>query len=378
MPYGSAHTSTIPTVSSTVGPTYATYINAAIAELRATVDARVTPSGMSMSADLSFLVSGTYSGVTDLFRANFQDKVAAISAATYPNALYVVGGELYYNDADGNQVQVTSGGALNAAAATGGITGAGYGTGGVEVNWAVGDTAYKLKSGASTYAHAWLRNVYLNDGDTNFIRLIAPAIAADYSVTFPTAVPGSTQLLQMSSAGVLSASNTVANAATFSGLITASAGLTAAANQSITISGTARYKFADYIRSQHASEALLDDIANWVVGLGFIRPLSAGTLYIPVSLNLGETFSRIDIAVQAVNVESYTADLYYIGADGTVSASIASDTSTTGGGTVADILTLNPADFATVGSRFYFVKLTASGGSADLKFFGSETTYQQT
>lgn len=205
MAYGSTHTATIPTVSSTVGPTYASQVNAALAEIHATLDVKVTPAGMDMNANLSFLSGGSYYALTNVERMNLQNKGAAINATTYPVALYAVSGDLYFNDNSGRQVRVTNGGALNIAA-TGGITGAGYGSGGVEVNWAVADLAYKLKSGAATYASAWMNDLYLNDGDTNFVRITAQAMAADYALTLPAALPGSTSLLTLSSAGAIAAS----------------------------------------------------------------------------------------------------------------------------------------------------------------------------
>ena len=65
----------------------------------------------------------------------------------------------------------------------------------------------------------------------------------------------------MSSAGAVTANNTIANAVAMSasltvgttlgvtGLITASAGLTASANQDVTISGTGRFKHGSIIRT---------------------------------------------------------------------------------------------------------------------------------
>lgn len=376
MAYGSAHTSTIPTVSSTVGPTYATQINAAIAELRTTVDAKVTPAGMSMTADLSFLVSGTYSGVKDLFRANFENKGAAISAATYPNALYVVSGDLYYNDASGRQVRVTNAGALNIAA-TGGITGSGYGSGGVEVNWAVADTAYKLKSGASTYAHAWLRNVYLNDGDTNFLRLIAPALASDYSITFPAAAPGSTLPVLMDSSGVLSTSGTLANLVSITtsgaasigttlgvtGLITATAGLTAAANQHVTVSGTGRFKHGTFTEYVHASSGTWDG-DQWTLNVGYVNMNASGiggSIWIPITLPVGKRITGVTADIKGDAVNRLTAKVYSITNAGSRTELATEDSAASA---TNQSLVLATGNVDVVSGTMYYADISLKGGDA--------------
>lgn len=212
MAYGSPHSSTLPTVSVTTGPTYATQINAAIQEIRDTVDAAVTPAGIDIDDDLSFLSGGTNYSAIDLKKVAFEDQGIALPAASNPNAVYVRGGELYYNDDASQQVQITNGGALNISA-TGGITGTGYGSSGVEVNWNAGSTQYRFKSGSGNndYAHIVANDLLLNDGSDNFIRFASPALAADYTVTWPNAVPASTLPLLMSNAGTLSASGTLAN-----------------------------------------------------------------------------------------------------------------------------------------------------------------------
>lgn len=237
--YGQPHTATIPTVGVTAGPQYATDINAALAEIRATLNAKVTPAGMDLNAALSLLSGGVYSPITDIERAHFQNKSAAINATTYPRALYAVNGELYFNDGAGNQVQVTNAGVLNLAA-TGGITGAGYGSGGVTVAWDAGAGAYRFKtgSGADQYAALIADDILLRDGSSHAWRISSPALAADLNLQLPAAYPGATSLLQMSSAGVVSASNSVP-------ALTALAGITGSANQHFTVSGTGRFKHGD-------------------------------------------------------------------------------------------------------------------------------------
>lgn len=314
MPYGQTHTETIPTVSVTVGPTYAAGVNACLEEIRATLDAKVTPAGFDVNAALSFLSGGTNYPVTNLERANFQNKGAAISASVYPNALYVVNGDLYYNDNSGNQVRIINAGALNISA-TGGITGSGYGSGSVEVNWSAGDSAYKLKSGASSYASAWMNDLYLNDGDTNFVRITAQAMGADYALTLPAALPGSTQILQVSSSGTVSASNTVANPVTFSGSITGNDGLSISAGGSVDLtSDEIHLNGPAYLAQRLVVEGVISPAAlsgntdNWnPTGLSTaaIIRMSASAAYDLTGIVPTETGQRLDL----VNVGAFNITL---------------------------------------------------------------------
>jgi hypothetical protein len=264
MAYGQTHTQPLPTVGATAGTTYATYINAVLSEIRTTLDAKVTPAGMDMSADLSMRSGADYYGVTNAHRLGLYSQAAALSAGTYPTALYAAGGNLYFNDDSGNQIQVTSAGAVNVASA-GGITSAGgYGSSGVEVNW---DTSlYHFYSAASTYSDIRVRGVKLDDTSANWIRLLAPSLSADYTITFPAAVPATNNTVvacsttgtltftatptvtSLTTTGAVSVGTTlgVTGAATLSstlgvtGLITATGGVTCAANKDVTLSGTGK------------------------------------------------------------------------------------------------------------------------------------------
>lgn len=382
--YGVAHTSTIPTVSVTAGPTYATQINAAISELRATVDAKVTPAGMDINANLSFLSGGTYSAAIDLGRVNFQNRASTIAAASNPVALFAANGELYYNDNSSRQIQVTNAGALNLSA-TGGITGSGYGSAGVEVNWNTANTEYRFKSGsgADDFAHIKANDLLLNDGSGNFIRFASPAIASDYTVTWPTAVPASTLPVLMASDGTLSASGTLANLVTFTtsgngtvggtltstGLITATAGVTAAANQHVTVSGTGRFKHGSMERIIPGPAAISADWtisyavnatgASWLYGSG-------GAILFPLDFAIGTRITQIDVFARFDGTTSKT--LGFRQTDGTTltsqTAASTTDFGATPGYTIS--LVLSPQVTIANGNMYY---VSVSGGDvADLIF----------
>lgn len=264
MAYGQAATATLPTVNVTFGPTYATLINAALSEVRATLGAKVTPGGMDMNADLSMRSGASYYGFKDVQRLSMQTQGTALAAATYPGALYVSpAGELWYNDTAGHQVPLTLSGSVTGAA--GNIDGTGYGTGGVQVTWASGDSSYSMYSGAGTYADVIMDDLVLSDGSSNFLRMTTQAMAADYTLVFPAAVAATNSILAASTSGSTTTleftptptitSLVTTSTITAGGLVTASEGVTAAANKHVTVSGTGRHK--------HGSMQLVIPYAAW-------------------------------------------------------------------------------------------------------------------
>lgn len=372
MPYGSALGVSAPTVSVTVGPTYATQVNAYLAALKTIVEAKVTPSGFNMTSDLSFLGGATFYSATDLLTTSYEVQTSALSASTYPAALYFAGagGDLYVNDSSGNQVQITASGILNVSS-SGGITGSGYGSGGVAINWSSGNVAYRMFSGTGTYADVVCDDLLLNDGDTNFISVVSPALAADYTITLPAAVPASSSVMVMSSAGTVSASPsgnlatsgtvatgalTVTGAATVSttlgvtGLITATAGLTAAANQHITTSGTSEYKHGSrlrYFTGLGFRENIVGSNAVLDTSVGSIQNASgtAQTYTCPINqLIAGDRITSLIFYVfGGASGGTRTARVVRCTLDSNTKATIASGTSTTNGSD--DTITLSSINY---------------------------------
>lgn len=208
--YGGTLASTIPTVSTTPGPTYATYVNAVLAEIRDCLQAKVTPAGFNVNANIAY---GGFAP-TGLGYALFNNAASAgvMPAATYPRGLYAVGSELYWNSAT-QQVQITLNGALNAAA-IGGITGDFGGANPARV--AFNDAGGRYDFTEDTNLYAKLRAADLLVGEYGlaspfFVTLKSPAaLAAAYTLTLPTALPGSTALVTLTAAGVLAGSLTIA------------------------------------------------------------------------------------------------------------------------------------------------------------------------
>lgn len=252
----------------------------------------VPSAGLRINADVSWSYAGSYYAVKDARAIDFQPSTAA-SVAALSSALWVSSSdfELHFLDASARDVKITNGGSINVSL-VGGI-GGDYSTVGALLSFDDATDSYWHQQQGSPRPWARMRSGDVDIYETaasivNRVRLKSPAaLAASYDVTFPAAVPGSTQLLAMSSAGVLTASNTIANAVTMSstatvgstlgvtGLITATAGLTAAANQHVTISGTGRFKHgametvvpaADFQPLTAGGTEALNSSGYWVFG----------------------------------------------------------------------------------------------------------------
>lgn len=259
---------------------------------------RITPLGLDINADLSF------GGHRALNTSAVQlTAVAAAAMAGINRSLWVnsADNELYWRNNAGTDIKFTTGGTLNISL-LGGI-GGDYTASGALFSFDDATDRFLAQQQGSPRPWAGLAignlDIYQQAASiVNRVRIQSPsALAASYALTLPTALPGSTQLLQLSAAGAIVASNTIANAValgstltvagaasfpgtvtgatTFTGaislsttlavagaatiggnttiggtlgvtgLITANAGLTAAANQNINLQGAGKVNHAE-------------------------------------------------------------------------------------------------------------------------------------
>jgi len=106
----------LPTVSVTPGPGWASQLNTAFEAIDAHDHSsgkgpRVTPSGLDISSDLSM-------GSNDLTNARsvrYINSSGSLGGAADTNCVYVYAGNLYYNNNSGTAIKLTDAGALNAA-----------------------------------------------------------------------------------------------------------------------------------------------------------------------------------------------------------------------------------------------------------------------
>lgn len=199
----------LPVPGSELGPAYAQENNTAFGAIDSHDHSPgkgvpITPSGMQITTDLSFLGNDA----TNLRSVRFTSNNSLLPAiAPDLECIYVSGVDLYYNDGNGNQIQFTSGGSI--VGAPGNITGLPSGTAGVAYNSFAQKFIFNSATGVPAsvdVGNAILRNLLT---PANAITLGVPgSLAASYSITLPTSAPGVTSVLQMDPAGNVIASNT--------------------------------------------------------------------------------------------------------------------------------------------------------------------------
>lgn len=109
---------TLPTVSVTPGPNWATIINQALTVIdshdhSSGKGAKVTPTGLLIDADLTI----NQNNLTSLRSTRFVAQSSALNTPLDLQCVYVVSGDLFYNNNAGVAVQITSGGTVNAPGA---------------------------------------------------------------------------------------------------------------------------------------------------------------------------------------------------------------------------------------------------------------------
>jgi len=196
----------LPTPTVTAGPAYATQNNTAFG----TIDShdhstgkgvQVRTAGLAIDADLTM---GNYN-LTNIRAARMTNNGAALALPADLTCLYAAGGNLYYNNSTGQQIQLTAGGALNASS-IGGI-GGDYATSTASVFYTSSTTLFTFNQDTNNRAlmDQGATTIRAAGVSTNGVTLKAPAgLAASYEVTLPTAVPSATAAVTMTSAGVLS------------------------------------------------------------------------------------------------------------------------------------------------------------------------------
>lgn len=203
MAYGTSFAQALPNVLS-AEPAAATALKAWLLEAETKLEAKVTPAGFTMNADLDFLTSY---GATNVQHVGLSAASALKTGASHVGKLYRFGGELYYTNASGTTTKLTNAGAVNVAA-VGAIGGDYTSDGNATVDYTTATTLYRMLSHLTNLARATVEvgalRVYGTGNNPSFRTTIAvPSLAASYTFTLPSAVPGSTSLLQWTSAGAV-------------------------------------------------------------------------------------------------------------------------------------------------------------------------------
>lgn len=199
----------VPQVGNEDGPQYATDVNNCMTIIdghnhEPGSGVQITPSGLNINSDLS--MNGN--NLTNSRSLRLQNDVTPISGAADLGCLYRAGVDLYYNDGSGTQIRITQSGGV--AGTPGSISGL---TPPASATYVSGSQTFVFQSDVNTPANIdgasyILRNLVAS---SKGLTLNPPnSMAADYSITLPS-LPGATNLMTMTSSGVMAANANVDN-----------------------------------------------------------------------------------------------------------------------------------------------------------------------
>lgn len=200
---GTPMSGTIPVVGTT-GTTYATQINDFLEEVKERLEARVP---------FSSLLVGEFDQANNpiygLSYLGLYENAASLDAI---GSIQNIGGDLFWVG-DSGAVQITTGTTINSAG-IGGITGDYGGVNPAQLRF---DDATKIYSfyddfGGAAWAYSKQLGVDIAGGSTSLVRVrIQWGGSSSYTLTLPASLPATTKLLQVSSAGQMTATNVLAN-----------------------------------------------------------------------------------------------------------------------------------------------------------------------
>ncbi len=153
---------------------------------------QITPAGLNINTDLA--LNGN--NINTARSIKFTAQGSPLALACDIGCVYVSGQDLYYNDEAGNHVRITQGG--NVTGSTGTITGLPSGT----ASAAYSAGTFTFQSATATPATMAVGPVVIGQAvaSSKTVSLTPNAgQAANYGLTFPAALPGSTAYSAMSS-----------------------------------------------------------------------------------------------------------------------------------------------------------------------------------
>ena len=193
----------IPGVGVTDGPTYASDVNTCLTLIdshdhSSGFGVQITPAGLDINSDLSF---GS-NNATTLRSARFSSQNSALALATDLNCVYVISGNLYYNNNSGTSVQITNGSSLAGAAGT--ISGLPYGTASASYNSSTSTFVWQSATNKSAYMDC--SSILIRNFATSSYActLAAPgSMSTDQTITLPT-IPVASSIVMLSNTGTMS------------------------------------------------------------------------------------------------------------------------------------------------------------------------------
>jgi microcystin-dependent protein len=204
----------IPIVGVEVGPAWAAEINQAFTRIdehdHTTGKGALIPSAaLNINADLSFSGNDAIS----LRSTRYVNNGATLSGGGDLSCISVVNGNLYFNNASGVPVQITSGSGLNFASL--GTIGGDYGQPLVQAAATYSDTlkTFSWSQAPSTPAKMYMGDIILQApiNGAQAVTIKADPTVSSYDLTLPLALPASKKILTMDGAGQVAADYDVDN-----------------------------------------------------------------------------------------------------------------------------------------------------------------------
>lgn len=213
----------LPDPTITPGPLYATENNSAFGVIDAHdhttgKGVKVPTAGININGDLDF---GDFNA-TGFRSLRLTANISPLGTVSDLGCVYRSGIDLWYNDGNGVQIQLTAGGGLNAASI--GAIGGDYTTSTASVFYTSASKTFSFtqdtnKAAAMDFGPFTFRRESLSAPGITFQPDIT--LASDYTMTWPGALPGATYLMQVSTSGAVSFvnPNTIGYFAASTGLV---------------------------------------------------------------------------------------------------------------------------------------------------------------
>ena len=193
----------VPTVSVAPGPAWAALLNSCLTIIdshshTAGSGVPITSAALDINGDVSF----ANNNLTNPRSVRFSAQGSPLALGTDLGCIYVAGVDLYYNDVDGNQIQITDAGGV--AGTPGSIANL---TSPASASYVSGTSTFVWQSAANTPANMDLASLLLRNlsAGSNALTLQPPAaMGSNYSLTLPT-IPVSQKFMTLDNTGAMSA-----------------------------------------------------------------------------------------------------------------------------------------------------------------------------
>lgn len=152
---------------------------------------QINPSGININTDLPFNGFNAISERSTRFNA----QTSPISLPADIGCIYVSGVDLYYNDVDGNQIRITSGGTVNA-------TSSGISSGSATASFS--SSVLVIDSASNTPANIKCASILMGNtgvSGSDYLTLSPPsALSSNYSIVLPP-LPAQTNVMTLDTSG---------------------------------------------------------------------------------------------------------------------------------------------------------------------------------